>query len=616
MRYGKALGGAVLLALVATSTPVSTAQLPSLVEHYADAVFFNGSVLTMDKTTQDFTIAKAIAIRDDKVLAIGDTDAILKLAGPQTRKVDLAGRAVMPGVVDTHSHPNRYALSHYQQDFLPQYLKFLDQSKIKTGRVRWQNGKEGAIADLKVIVAKAVPGDLVYAASRGNPVVMKDVSRADLDAVSPNNPVYIGIGNEMWGIVNTRMLDTLTKIYGKDLPGIRKGEDGQATGLLFGTAGTVVAAEVLPQIPAEMLAPVFGKELLEWASIGVTTLSSRFRGNEIKAYGLLERANQLPIRIAYTHELARWNPYYERDLKRFGTVDGHGSPFLWMIGMSVGIPDGSPPGGGGAAGGDVCSTVEKRTILSDDSFPKGICYWDEPGDPTRESVMVANRYGYRIAGVHSFGDLAVEKMLDAYAEAAKENPIADRRFALDHGMMISPAVIEKSAKLNVIWSLQVPMFYGPRTSIVSRVFGEQIAHKWSMPLKSMIDAGVKITYGADSHNDPDRQPMHSLQVMVTRITHDGRVWGPQEKINRRQGLLMMTRWGAEYVLREKEIGSLEVGKLADLIVLDKNPLDPAIPDEKLGDIKVQMTYIGGKLVWDAATAKPFPPSPRTSDDME
>jgi predicted amidohydrolase YtcJ len=110
--------------------------------------------------------------------------------------------------------------------------------------------------------------------------------------------------------------------------------------------------------------------------------------------------------------------------------------------------------------------------------------------------------------------------------------------------------------------------------------------------------------------------MHSLQVMVTRVTHDGRVWGPQEKINRRQGLLMMTRWGAEYVLREKQVGSLEVGKLADLVVLDKNPLDPAIADEKLGEIKVQMTFVGGKLVWDAATAKPFPPSPRTSDDME
>jgi predicted amidohydrolase YtcJ len=371
---------------------------------------------------------------------------------------------------------------------------------------------------------------------------------------------------------------------------------------------------MLPQVPPQLLAPVFGKELEEWASIGVTTLSSRFRGTEISAYSLLDRAGKLPIRIAYTHEIGRWNPYFERDMRRWGFIEGHGTDRFWLIGISVGIPDGSPPGGGGAAGGDVCSTLEKREKFPDDSFyPKGHCYWEQPGDPTRDTVFSANRHGYRIAGVHTFGDLGNEMMLDTYAQAHKDNPIIGRRFALDHGMMISPAVVEKSAKLGVMWSLQVPMFYGRRTSIVSRVFGEATAHRWSLPVKSLMDAGVRVTYGADAHEDPERQPMHSLQVLVTRQTHDGRVWGAKEAIDRKNGLLMLTRWGAEYVLREKEIGTLEAGKLADLIVLDKNPLDPAIPDNQLASIKVLQTYVGGKLAWDAATAKPFPPSPRRVD---
>ena len=192
--------------------------------------------------------------------------------------------------------------------------------------------------------------------------------------------------------------------------------------------------------------------------------------------------------------------------------------------------------------------------------------------------------GYRIAGIHTFGDKGLEIMLDTYAEASQENSVLGRRFALDHGMMVSPAVIQKSAELEVIWSIQGPMFYGPRTAITARQYGEEIGHRWVQPVKSLIESGVKVTYGADTHSDPERHPMFALELYVTRKTHDGRVWGPRERIDRRTGLLMLTRWGAEYVLRENELGSIEEGKLADLVILDRNPLDSAIPDEELSEI--------------------------------
>lgn len=612
MSRGKVIAGCVLALSMNTAQPARAQDVPPEVLRYADIVMFNGPVLTMDKETPDFSVRQALAIRDGKIMAVGDTATILKMAGPKTQKVDLAGKAVMPGVVDTHSHPNRYALAHYQGEFLPGYLKFLQANKIRTGSVKWDLGKEKALAQLKLVVDKAGPEDFIYANSRGNPVVMNEVRLPDLDAVAPNNELFIGIGNEMWGLVNTKMLNRLIKIYGKDLAGIVKDDKGEPTGLLFGTAGSVVGYEVMPQIPPALLAPIFGKELEEWASIGVTTLSSRFKGNEISAYAQLARENKLPIRIAYTHELGRWNPYFERDMKRLGNIQDYGiGDRIWMMGISVGIPDGSPPGGGGAAGGDVCSTLKKREKFPDDSFYKenGFCYWEQPGDPTRETVLTANRYGYRIAGVHTFGDKGLEMMMETYAQAAKESPLT-APFAADHGLMISPAVIKKTASSGSIWSLQVPMFFGPRTSIVSRVFGEEIAHKWSMPVKSMMDAGIKVTYGADAHDDPERQPMHSLQVLVTRETHDGRVWGAAEKIDRRNALLMLTRYGSQYVLRDKEVGTIEVGKLADVLVLDKNPLDPKVADNTLKDIKVLQTFIGGKLAWDVAWGKTFPPSPR------
>jgi len=171
-------------------------------------------------------------------------------------------------------------------------------------------------------------------------------------------------------------------------------------------------------------------------------------------------------------------------------------------------------------------------------------------------------------------------------------------------MMVSPEVIEKSAQLGVIWSLQPPLFHGRYAGAVSRVFGEEYAHRWVMPVKSLIDAGVRVTYGADTHSDPERHPMFNLEVLVTRKTHDGRVFGARESIDRSTALLMMTRWGAEYVLREKELGSLEVGKLADLAVLDRNPLDRKVSDEALSDIKVLATILGGKVVYGSLSSEP------------
>ncbi len=157
--------------------------------------------------------------------------------------------------------------------------------------------------------------------------------------------------------------------------------------------------------------------------------------------------------------------------------------------------------------------------------------------------------------------------------------------------------MEKSARLGVTWSLQPPLAYSRYAAGISRVFGEEYAHRWVLPAKSLIDAGARITYGADTHNDPERHPLFNLEVLVTRLSEEGIVYGPREKIDRANALLTLTRWGADYVLRDHELGSVEAGKLADLVVLDKSPLDASVPDEDLSEIKVLATIIGGKVVY-------------------
>ncbi len=160
--------------------------------------------------------------------------------------------------------------------------------------------------------------------------------------------------------------------------------------------------------------------------------------------------------------------------------------------------------------------------------------------------------------------------------------------------MISQENIKQAAKLGVTWSLQPFLLYDIAPT-VSQVWGEEIAQRWTMPTRSLIDGGVKITYGADRWADPQRQPMWNLQVLVTRQAANGRVYGPRERLDRSTVLLMMTRWGAEYVLREQELGSLEPGKLADLVVLGRDPL--TIPTMELKDVPVMRTMIGGEFLY-------------------
>jgi len=580
-----------LLLLLGPWAVTQAQELPPEIVQYADMVLHNGTVLPMDRDQPPLTVAQAVALRNGRVMAVGTNDRILQMAGPNTVRVDLAGKAVIPGIVDTHSHPNRYALRHYGDEVTPLYLKSLEERNVMFATLRWET-KETVLEDFEKFVEGVTPGQWIYTTTGLSQPVIYELTRHDLDKFSPNNPFYAKVGNAWFGLVNTPMLEIMIETYGEDLPGILKDEQGVPTGRLFGIASTVIDQDLLPQMPPEIIAPVFTKELEEWVAIGVTTLSTRLRGTEITAHGLMEQRGELPLRIGYSHEMGRWNPSFERELKRLGNLEGHGTDRLWLIGISVGITDGNGPG----AGGDSCTTLTKREILPNDIFPEGKCYWDQPSDPSFETVVAAARAGYRIAGTHTFGDKGFLMLLDAFAAANQEDSILDKRFALDHGLMVSPEVVRRSAELGVIWSLQPPLFAGRYAGAISRVFGEEYAHRWVMPVKSLIDAGARVTYGADVHGDPNRQPMFGLEVLVTRKTNDGRVFGPQEAIDRSTALLMMTRWGADYVLREDILGSLEPGKFADLAVLDKNPLDPNVADEDLSEIKVVATIIDGKVV--------------------
>jgi hypothetical protein len=604
-RIGWLTVGTIALTLLGSSSlRLAHAQdLAPEVMHYADLVFYNGSVLTMDRDKAPFAVTKALAVRDGRILATGTDERILKMAGPRTTKVNLNGKAVMPGIIDTHAHLYEYAIYKNAKEYQALLIRGLRSPTFRYVTARWQT-KETVLADLKRAAEAATPGQslgTMYAtdvtANMTSPAALRQLTRFDLDTAVPNNPLFVitGIVGTS-GIANTKMLDIIVATYGDKISGYGRDEKGVLNGRVDGAVGETVNEELFPQVAPELTAPFYKKELDEWVAMGVTTVSSRLGGSYISAFSYMDQQGQLPLRMAYSHEVGRYNPFLERYLRRFGGLQGHGTDRMWMIGLSIANPDGDPPAAPHGRGGNNCTTVAKLNVRPDDVYPQGQCYWDEPDDPSAEAPVIANRYGYRISGVHNIGDKAVLQSLNAYEKANQEKSILGKRFALDHGQMISQDNIKQAAKLGAMWSLQPFLLYDI-APVVAEVWGEEVAQRWTMPTKSMLDAGIKFTYGADRWADPQRRPWWGLQVLVERKAANGKIYGEREKLDRATVLLMMTRWGAEYVLREKELGSLEPGKLADLVVLDQNPLDTNLPDASLSQLKVIATLVGGKIAY-------------------
>ena len=215
------------LVLLGFTWGISHAQdLAPEVLDYADIVLYNGQVLTMDGDQPPINVDESLAIRDDRILAVGKTDRILRMAGPDTVRVDLDGKAVIPGIVDTHSHPNDYAKRH------PEFAREMDRSYIQTLRennvlfttVRWDS-KETVLADLKTFAENAPPEKWIYTTFGIRPStnkILKELTRHDLDRVVPENPLAI-TGFFAWGVVNTKMLAILQDNYGeKPLSGLVK----------------------------------------------------------------------------------------------------------------------------------------------------------------------------------------------------------------------------------------------------------------------------------------------------------------------------------------------------------------------------------------------------------
>lgn len=565
------------------ASPALAQTVPPEVLHYPQIIFYNGQVLTVD---EKFTVAQALAVRDNKILKVGTGNEILSLAGPNTRRIDLKGRSVIPGLIDSHNHVQASAAVHYGPDLPELPGKFA--RYIVSNKKNWASGKE----DIKGLLRKAKPGEWIIGSIHRGTFLMQ-LTKKELDEVAPNNPIVI-YERPSVGVGNSKTIEELVKLYGPNPEGLLKDKKGEFTGHIRRPMVGLLAYEVFPGLSIKSLAKIFKKRLQDYPAVGITSISTSMEANAVSAMIHLDQHDRMPIRLAYgPRTIARDNPQAPMYMKRVGIFTGHGSERLWMVGQDAGSAD----GGLGGLYSAMCTTVPKLLKLTERDYtgsPYGDCRLNK-GDVRWNGHMAVALSGGRIANTHVAGDKAHDTMLDLFEEVEKQlgpGTLREQRFAFDHCVFIRPDQIQRAKKLGVSWSCHSG-YLNRDAPWLAPLYGKEIVERWMLPLKSLVETGMPVAWHTSSDSVTDREPpFKHLWIMVTRKAHDGKVYGANERIDRKTALRLMTMGSAYYMLRENVLGSLEPGKFADLVVLDRDFL--AIPDDELKNIQVLMTLVDGK----------------------
>jgi predicted amidohydrolase YtcJ len=588
----------------------------------ADLVIYNGKILTANSTDPNgYQTAQAAAVYDGKFVAVGTNDEVLAYAGPKTRKIDLGGRTVLPGLVESHDHIYDYATKYFPNRRKPN----------QDPPLVWTTKDEG-VAQLKTLVAAKKPGEWINTSMRGggfgntggneaailvaHAIQKAELTRADLDKVSPNNPVRItNIFFSPTGdsFVNSKGLELLLKRY-PNIPGVHKDAKGVPTGWLSGVADRTPDYEFYPPVAPELLAPAYKMQMDEEAAQGITTISSRLIPQDLATYSWLERRGELPIRMAYTSEAVSRNANAEATYARLVGIQGGrgkemwstGNDMIWMIGVAATFSLDSIGSIGGACVRTPYPREAKEFPLWMHQFygANGLCRLSDPNYDDANGLMLAAKYGFRAVATHAEGDRGIDDYLNLMEKIYSQYPhVAEQRWTLEHCPMLHGDQIQKAKKFNLMFSCGPFFLYG---GMAARVYlnGEKEAADSMIPFRSLIDNGLRTVMQLDADG---RLPLTALQIAITRKDIDGKVWGPHQAINRNEALYTYTRWSSEFVLREDTLGSIEPKKAADFVVLNRDYL--TVPEDEIGRIDPVLTVVGGKFAYtdpDFATSQGLP----------
>ena len=549
----------------------------------ADTILTNGKIVTVDDpsiSSNPGTIAQAIAIRGDEIVGLGTNDQVRALGGPETRVIDLRGRTVLPSFMLTHEHPTDWAWADGGEALNHTFPNGPD-----FAMVRWIRGTaEEQLAawedTLAEMVRQAKPGQWLWLSfTRGpnfeNAEVLNQrfrqvVTRAKLDAIAPDNPVRVK-AEPLTTRENTRAIEEVRKYYPTFDP---DSSEREATPRL-------IEPDVMMRGRTKDLAALLKTEMQLWVAQGITGFgSSPYNVHNLQALHYLDARGEMPARYAWGY---MGPDYHEPVLRHVAALLGQGSDYLFNIGAWY------RPGGN-------CTTIS----ASPEVKARERCNF-EPGSDGREILERIIRTGGRVATMHTFGDKDIDHYMDAIEKASKEagftlEQIRAKRFAFDHAMGAPrPDQLPRIKRLGMMVSMiNTAIWENRRDYDASRRavdYGIEFT-KWSVPRMRGVDAGIMNTEEID--RPLPHKIFYNVWVGMTRYNEGtGRTYAPEQGVDRFHQLKSLTTWAAYYFLREKKLGSLEAGKLADLIVLDRDYL--TIPEADIPYIKVLMTMVGGRI---------------------
>ena len=535
----------------------------------ADTVYVNGKVITVDKA---FTIAQAIAVKDGRFVGVGTSDEMRRHAGPNTKVVDLGGKAVIPGLMDSHSHMNAAGLA---------------ETRAPMFRAKTVAEAQASIAEF--IKAKQVlPGEWVQTSGWHPPSQLREqryLTRQELDAAAPNNPVFVQtVGH--FAMANSKALEIagITRTTPDPVGGkIFRDANGEATGVLEETAIDLVEHKIPKPTFEQIVASLVVAQRVYNQSGITSTIDAALSEAQIRAYFTLAQRKQATVRTG-----VMWRPgaataaEFERALASVQLKEGVGDDWVRVAGIKI-VSD----------GGMTLRSAYTRQAYAGEPDNHGTLAL---GPATyKQSVLLANRAGWRV-GTHAVGDAAIDLVLDAYAEADKDKSIKERRFIVIHGSLMTREQIVRAKQLGVRVDAQ-NVFMWDKAATVERYMGPALANR-AVPSRWLVDLlGTEGTAAGTDNPVNIVNPFVGLYIMVTRRDPTGKVFGPDHALSREQALRLYTNAGPYYTFDERNKGSIEVGKLADMVVLSADYM--TVPEAQIKDIKPIQTIVDGKVVYSA-----------------
>ncbi len=582
-------------------------QLPPEVAQfgYPETVFLNGKVVSMDdasRSTEVGNIYQAVAVKEDKIQKLGTTEQVRALVGPDTQVFDLKGRTLIPGIIEPHSHMYGRAVQLLDRlgfKYPPEGVYFTSAQAHPTDLEKTQAIMRDA---LKEAVTKVDPGDWIVLNLERHPDqptlqlqlwgdTRRITNRRTLDQWSPDNPVLMQPGHR--GNINSKALEILEEFLPGYTASIHETMHGDVIGEDIAEIGWVGSQEMsvitwqlfLEKLPLNTLAQAIKIISEEATTKGITTFSSRIQFPKIMSgYATLAGLGQMPIRFSAHYEIHRLptDPQQTRQIyRRTGVLQGIGDDYLWIDGVASERWDSRYP--------ESCTGAD--TVAPAHIKAREVC--PVPGELPWDTLQNAAAAGWRLAGIHMCGSESTRaffRMIDMAREINgwTMQEVRDMRMTGEHCNLIGkdPAMIQQLKDYGLILSCGPDLVSESPAWI--RDYGDSI-QPFILPFKTWIESGVKLV-GQQYGSTP---PFNKLWQAVTR-KFDGVVWQPDERIDRVHALKMWTSWASEYVLKEDQLGTLEEGKFADLIILDRDYF--TVPVDDLLKIRVPMTMVGGKIM--------------------